>query len=108
MGVAALATFGFVHDSTTTILLTAAITLPSSVPAVVGYYVAYGLLALAPGASPSESSGSASCDAADRCTTTSTGDLATWFALTTDVLGVAALAAAALVNVLAWRLVRRR
>ena len=101
--VAGLATLGFAADSTAAILLAAALTLPVGVPAVVGYYVAYGLLALVPGANPSASSGSASCTADGLCTSSTTGDAATWFLVTADVLGVVALTAAAVANVLLAR-----
>lgn len=87
LGVAALATNGFTTESTAAILLAAAATLPMSLVALPAYYVAYGLLAQVPGANPSTSSTSAS------------GDLAPWFAVTSDVLGVLALTAAALLNV---------
>lgn len=106
--VAGVAAFGFATDSTAAILLAAALALPSGLPALVAYYAAYGVLALVPGANPSESSGSVSCTVDARCATTSAGDAALWFTTTTDALGVAALAAAAVTNVLLWRLVHRR
>ncbi|HEU5037223.1 MAG TPA: hypothetical protein VFT70_09460 [Nocardioides sp.] len=103
--VTGLAALGFAGDSTAVILLAAALTLPSGVPAVVGYYVAYGLLALAPGANPSVSTGT-SCNSIG-CVSSLTGGPAPWFAVTTDLLGVVALAGAALVQVLLVRLVLR-
>jgi hypothetical protein len=99
--VAGVATLGFTTDSTAAILLAGLLTLPSSVPAIVAYYVAFGLLAQVPGANPSESSGSSSCTASGECHTTSTGDAASWFMFSTDVLGVLALTAAALLNTVA-------
>lgn len=103
-GVAVIAGAGFFGDSTALILLAALLSLPASVIAIPGYYLTYGLLALVPGANPSSSSGSASCSSAGECTSSTTGDLAPWFAITTDLVGVLALTCAALVNLLALRL----
>jgi len=97
--VGGLATLGVVLDSTGAILLAGLITLPTSVAAVIGYYVVYGLLAQVPGANPDSASGSASCTPNGECHGSSTGDLATWFALTTDLVGILALVVSALVNV---------
>ncbi|WP_243056275.1 hypothetical protein [Nocardioides sp. SR21] len=101
--VAAVAGWGFATDTTAPILLAAALALPSSVPGMIGFYVAYGLLALVPGANPSSSSGSASCSPSGECVSSTTGGLAPWFAVTTDVVGVLAMAGAALLNVLVLR-----
>ncbi|KRE36982.1 hypothetical protein ASG73_11750 [Janibacter sp. Soil728] len=100
--VAVVATVGFVTESTAGILLAALLSLPASVIALPSYYVAYGLLALIPGANPSESSGSGACntDGVD-CQWSSTGDLAGWFHVTTEVIGILALTCAAVLNVLA-------
>ncbi len=59
--VGAIATYGFAADSTAAILTAAALALPTSIVAVPGFYLAYGLLALVPGANPSSSSGSGGC-----------------------------------------------
>ena len=88
--VVAVATYGFTADSTAAILLAGAMAMPTSIPAVIAFYVVYGLLAQVPGANPDTSSGSAS---------TSTGDAATWFVLVTDVVGILALTVAAVLNV---------
>ena len=101
--VAALATVGFVQGSPGPIVLAAVLALPASIVAVPCYYLVYGLLALVTGANPSSSSGSGSGSSAtaDGASTTVTGDdTATWFAVTTHVLGVLALVAAAALNVL--------
>jgi len=90
LAVAVLATCGFASGSTALILAAFALTLPTGVPAVVGYYVAYGLLAQVPGANPPS------------------GELATWFATTAAVLGVLVPSAAALTNLLLLRLLLRR
>jgi hypothetical protein len=90
LAVAAVATCGFVAGSTALILVAFALTLPAGLPALLGYYVAYGLLAQLPGANPPS------------------GELATWFAVTAAVLGVLAPAVAASTNVLLLRLVLRR
>lgn len=105
--VAAVATVGFTTESTVGILLAAALSLPVSVPAIVGYYVVYGLLAQVPGANPDSSSGSMSCTAAGECTSSSSGDLATWFVVVTDVVGILALTVAAVLNVVLARMVWR-
>ena len=101
--VAGLAAVGFATESAAAILLAVLLALPSSVPAVVGFYLVYGLLAQVPGANPSSSSGSASCTSSGECQSSSTGDLAGWFSLTTDLLGVVALAAAAILNMAVLR-----
>jgi hypothetical protein len=100
--VAGLATAGFVAGSPLPIVLAAALALPASILAVPCYYLVYGLLALVTGANPSSSSGSGSgsSSAGGTGTTVTTDDTATWFAVTTHVLGVLALVVAAAVNVL--------
>ena len=100
--VAGLATAGFVSGSPAPIVLAALLALPASIVAVPCYYLVYGLLALVTGANPSTSSGSGSgSSAADGASTTVTADdTATWFAVTTHVLGVLALVVAAALNVL--------
>ncbi len=90
LAVGALATAGFAAESTALILLATALGLPSSVAALVGYYVAYGLLAQVPGANGSDG-------------------VAAWFALTTATVGVAALVTAAVADVaLVWLVSRAR
>ena len=110
--VAGLATAGFVSGSPAPIVLAAALTLPASIVAVPCYYLVYGLLALVTDANPSSSSGSGSGSSAagGGSTTITTDDTATWFAVTTHVLGVLALVVAAALNVLLVRavLARRR
>lgn len=108
LGVAVVAAVGFFGDSTPTILLAAVLSLPASVIAIPGYYLTYGLLALVPGANPSESSGSGSCTGGGDCSVSTTGDLADWFQVTTDVVGVLALTCAALLNVLTLRILTTR
>ena len=106
--VAVLATIGFTAASAPVILLTASFSLPSSMFAVLAYYAAYGLLATVPGANPSSSTGSGSCAPNGDCTTSTTGDLAAWFAVTTEVIAILALVAAALLNVALLRLLNAR
>ena len=108
LGVAATATVGFTIDSTATILIAAFLALPSSVLAVPGYYLAYGVLALVPGANPSSSTGSASCSPDGSCQEISTGEPAAWFPIATDTLGILALIAAAVLNVVLVRAVMAR
>lgn len=109
VGVSATAALGFITDSTPPILLAALLSLPASVIALPGYYMAYGLLAQFPGANPSVSSSSkATCTVDGVCSRTTTGEQAAWFLVTTEVLGVLALTCAALVNVIAlWVLTAR-
>jgi hypothetical protein len=97
--VAAVAGLGFTTGSTSTIVLAAVLALPMGLVALPAFYVVYGLLAQIPGANPGTSTGSAACGSNDDCQVSTTGDLATWFAVTTGLLGVLALTAAALVNV---------
>ena len=97
--VTGLAAIGAFSDSSWSLAGAALLSLPVSVVATVGYYLAYGLLAKVPGASPDLVSGSASCTAADVCRGTPTGGLAPWFSVTTDLVAVALLAAAAVADV---------
>ncbi|MGY2700633.1 hypothetical protein [Nocardioides sp. HB32] len=108
--VAGLAGAGFAGDSTVAILSATALALPSGLAGLVAFYAAYGLLALVPGANPDASSGSGSCNAAGACESSSSGDLASWFQITTDAIGVFMLTAAAITNVLVahWLLTRSR
>lgn len=106
--VAATATMGFSTDSTAAILLAAFLALPSSVLAMPGYYLAYGVLALVPGANPSSSSGSASCSPDGSCHGSVTGEQPVWFMVTTDALGILALTAAGVLNVILVRAVMTR
>jgi hypothetical protein len=108
LGVAVLAGVGFVGDSTSAILLAALLSLPASAIAMPCYYLAYGLLALVPGANPSEGSGSGSCTAGGECSTYTAGDPADWFLVTTDAIGVLALTCAAVLNLLAYRILTGR
>lgn len=109
MTVAAVATLGFARDSTPPILLAVALTLPSSVVAVPSYYVAYGLLAQLPGSNPSRSTGPGSCTPNGGCHESTSGDAAAWFPHATDLVGILALIAAAVLNVvLLQRLIAAR
>jgi hypothetical protein len=97
--VAGSATAGFVSGSPVPIVLAAVLALPASIVAVPCYYLVYGVLATVTGANPSSSSGSGS-SAAGTSTTVTGDDTATWFDVTTHVLGVLALVVAAALNVL--------
>lgn len=105
--VATVATVGFTTGSTAAILLAATLSLPASVPAMIGFYLVYGLLAQLPGANPDSSSGSMSCTAAGDCTDSSSGDLATWFVVVTDGIGILGLTVAAVLNVVLVRMMWR-
>lgn len=108
VGVTAIAGWGFVTDSTAAILAALVLTLPCGLLAIVAYYLAYGLLALAPGANPSSSSGSGSCSPDSVCVERSSGDLAPWLEVTTDLIGVALVVVAACANVALLRSARRK
>ncbi|HEY8882956.1 MAG TPA: hypothetical protein VIM47_06115 [Dermatophilaceae bacterium] len=96
-------------ESRTAILFAALLAVPASIVAVPCYYLAYGFLALIPGANPSSNSGSATFAPDGRMlTTVSTGMPAAWFTITTFVLGVLALTVAAFVNVLLLRALAAR
>ena len=100
VAVALIAALGFTEQSPWPILLAALLAVPSSIVAVPCYYLAYGFLALSPGANPSSSSGSATLAPDGRMlTSVSTGTPAAWFTVTTFVLGILALTVAAFVNV---------
>ena len=101
VAVVVLAAAGFATGSPGPIVAAAALTLPASLVAMPSYYLAYGLLALVPGANPSSASGSGSARADGHAITeVVTGDPAAWFTVVTSLLGVVVLAAAAVVNVL--------
>ncbi|MGB7817874.1 MAG: hypothetical protein WBL35_03955 [Ornithinibacter sp.] len=106
--VAVLGIVGFTAGSAPVILLAALLSLPSSVLEVPIYYVAYGLLGMVPGANPSSSTGSGSCTLNGDCVTSTTGELAPWFAITSEAIGILALVAAALVNVALLRRLNNR
>jgi hypothetical protein len=104
LAVAVSAGVGFVGESTWPILLAALLALPASILALPGYYLAYGMLAWVPGASPSGSTGFASSGPGGSGPTYSvTGGPAAWFTATTDALGVLALTGAAILNVVVFR-----
>ena len=107
--VALSATLGLVGQTAWPTLLATAISLPASIVTLPGYYLAYGLLALIPGANPSSSSGSASVDAGGHLVSPAVGGTqAAWFTTTTLVLGVVLLTAGAVVNVLIVRALAAR
>ncbi len=104
LAVAAAATAGFATGSPVPILIAAAASLPASLLSMPMFYLAYGLLALVPGANPSSASGSGSSSTADGVVTShTTGDPAAWFNATTHVAGVLLLAAGAVVDVVLVR-----
>ena len=103
LGVAAVTTVGFTMASTSLLLLAAVVTLPSSAIAVPAFYVVVGVLGLVPGANPSHSTGSGSCAPSRDCQVSTTGDPASWFVFATEVVGILALAAGALLNVVLLR-----
>ncbi len=106
--IASVATVGFVAQTPWPILLAALLALPASIVAVPGYYLVSGVLGLVPGASPSSSSGSGTSTADGVTSVVTTGMPADWFTVTTHVLGILALTAAALVNVLLLRALAMR
>lgn len=104
VAVSSLAAVGFIEGTPGPIILAAVLALPTSLIAMPGYYVLFGLLALVPGANPSTTSGSA-MGAADGTviSSVSSGSPAHWFTVTTVVLGIVVFAAAATLNVLLAR-----
>ena len=104
--------FGFVSVLPWPILLAALLAFPFSVLALPAFYVVAGLLGLVLGSDESSgSSGSGSCGPIGECDAVTSGDGTTWLAVTTDVVGILALTAAALLNAVLWRSVataRRR
>jgi len=109
VAVALITAVGFTEQSAWPILFAALLAVPASIVAVPCYYLAYGFLALIPGANPSSNSGSATFAPDGRMlTTVSTGMPAAWFTITTFVLGVLALTVAAFVNVLLLRALAAR
>ena len=90
VAVALIAAVGFTEQSAWPILFAALLAVPASIVAVPCYYLAYGFLALIPGANPSSNSGSATFAPDGRMlTAVSTGMPSAWFTITTVVLGVA-------------------
>jgi hypothetical protein len=109
VAVALIAAVGFTEQSVWPIVFAALLAVPASIVAVPCYYLAYGFLALIPGANPSSNSGSATFAPDGRMlTTVSTGMPAAWFTITTLVLGILALSVAAFVNVLLLRALAAR
>lgn len=109
VAVTSTAAVGFTGQSPWPILLAVLLAIPASLVTVPCYYVAYGLLALIPGANPSSSSGSETFAPDGRLlSSVSTGMPAAWFTITTFVLGILALAAAAFLNVLLLRVLAAR
>lgn len=98
-----LAAVGFAEESPWPILVAALLALPTSIVSLPGYYLAYGVLALVPGANPSSSSGSSTASPEGSVTSVTTGMPAAWFTITTQVLGTLALTVAACLNVLLFR-----
>jgi len=100
---------GFSLERPELVLLAAVGTLPISIVAIPAYYVVAGLVGLIPGANPSHASGTGYVDATGHIITTSeTGAPAEWFLISLAVFGVAALTAAALLNVLLLQAFARR
>ena len=107
--VSLIAAVGFTEQSPWPILLAALLAVPASIVLLPCYYLAYGFLALIPGANPSSSSGSATFAPDGRMlTSVSTGMPAAWFTITTLVLGILTLTVAASVNVLLLRALAER
>lgn len=86
---AVLATCGVLEQTPGPLLWAIGLSLPTSVLTTVGYYLAYGFLALVPGANPPS------------------GELATWFAVTTGLLAVLQVVVAGAGNVVLLRLLIR-
>ena len=109
VAISSLAALGFIEGTPGPIIVAAVLALPTSLIAAPGYYVLFGLLALVPGANPSTSSGTGT-GAADgtAISSVSSGLPAHWFTVSTVVLGIVVLAAAAILNVLLARTLMAR
>ena len=104
-----IAAVGFAEQSPGPILFAALLAVPASIVALPCYYLAYGFLALVPGANPSSNSGSATFAPDGRMlTSVTTGMPAAWFTIITLVLGILALTVAAFANVLLLRALAAR
>lgn len=103
-----IAAAGFTEQSPWPILLAALLTVPASMVAVPCYYLAYGFLALIPGANPSSNSSSTTVAPDGSMVTVITGMPAAWFTITTFALGILTLTIAAYVNVLLFRALAAR
>jgi hypothetical protein len=75
---------------------------------LVGYYMAYGLLSQVSGANPDVVRSGGRCTPNGGCESINTGEPADWFLQTMDLVGVLALAAAAVLNVLLLRMLTAR
>ena len=106
--VTAVAAWGFYSDSTAQILLAVLLALPMGAPALVGYYMAYGLLSQVGNANPDVARSGGRCTPYGGCESFTTGEPAEWFLNTMDVIGVLALATAAVLNVILLRILTAR
>ena len=103
LGVAAVAAWGFYTDTTATILLAVLLALPAGGPALVGYYMAYGMLSQVAGANPDVARSGGRCTPSGGCESITMGEPAEWFLHTMDLVGVLALTTAAVLNVVVLR-----
>jgi hypothetical protein len=107
--VTVMAAVGFVAETPVPILLAALLTLPASLVALPSYYLTYGLLAWITGANSETSSGYGG-GSADGSVTWSVvmGGPPAWLTLTSGLLGVLALTAAAVTNAAVLQAIRER
>ena len=108
--VAVLAARGFYTASPEPILLAVLLSLPMGGPALVGYYMVYGLVSQVSRANPDVVRSGGRCTPNGGCESFTTGEPAEWFLQSMDLIGVLALAAAAVLNVVLLRMydARRR
>jgi len=106
--VAAVAAWGFYTDSTAPILLAVLLALPMGPPALVGYYIVYGLLSQVAGANPDIATSYGWCTSDGVCQSSTTGEPADWFMQAMDLIGVLAMAGAAVLNVVLLRILMAR
>jgi hypothetical protein len=76
--VTAVAAYGFYSESTAQILLAVLLALPMGGPALVGYYMVYGLLAGVSGANPDVARSGGRCTPNGGCESFTTGETAEW------------------------------
>ncbi len=98
--VTVLASIGFASGQALLIGVAALVTLPASIVALPAFYLGAGLMGLVPGANPSHETSSGYGGPGGVVVLSETGGPASWYLVSLDLLGLLALALAALGNVL--------
>ena len=103
-----LAAVGFATGQALLVGIAALVTLPVGIAAVPMIYLMAGVMAFVPGANPSQASGSGYAGPHGHVVVTQTGQPASWYLVSIDVVGVVVLVLAAVANVLLLDLLVRR